>query len=80
MIDHYGHEAGEWLRECSGCNRAAGPPRADVWDAAIEAAAHNLETIVEYQWNGNPRRPSNYRRAAQDVRGTPNPYRSSSGQ
>jgi hypothetical protein len=52
------------------------PYDATVWDQAIEAAAQHLETgIVHYQWNGNPRRPHNYRAAANDVRTTPNPYR-----
>ena len=52
------------------------PYDAAVWDQAIEAAATHLETgVVHYQWNGNPRRPHNYRAAANDVRRTPNPHR-----
>jgi hypothetical protein len=48
---------------------------ADVWNEAVEAVAQHLETgIVHYTWNGNTRRPSNYRAAAADARTTPNPY------
>lgn len=48
---------------------------AEVWNEAVEAVAQHLETgIVHYQWNGTPRRPSNYRAAAADARTTPNPY------
>jgi hypothetical protein len=48
---------------------------AEIWNEAVEAVAQHLETgIVHYQWNGNPRRPNNYRAAAADARTTPNPY------
>lgn len=48
---------------------------ADIWNEAVEAVARHLETgVVHYQWNGTPRRPSNYRAAAADARTTPNPY------
>jgi hypothetical protein len=49
---------------------------AGVFDQAVEAVAKYLETgITHYTWNGNPRRPHNYRAAAADARTTPNPYR-----
>ena len=80
MKNHYGHEAGQWSVGCVGCNPInPSPSLADAWDAAIEAAANGLETAVEYQWNGNPRRPNNYRSAARNVRTTPNPYRKAYG-
>jgi hypothetical protein len=49
---------------------------AEVFDLAVEAVAQHLESgVVHYTWNGNPRRPNNYRAAAADARSTPNPYR-----
>lgn len=52
-----------------------GKSPADIWNEAVEAVAQHLETgIVHYTWNGNTRRPSNYRAAAADARTTPNPY------
>jgi hypothetical protein len=47
---------------------------AATYAEALEAAAKALEEAVEYQWNGNPRRPNNYRSAATFVRSLPNPY------
>lgn len=41
-------------------------PAADA--TAVERAADWLEAIREHQWNGNERRPSNYKRAAADLR------------
>jgi hypothetical protein len=47
-----------------------------IWDEAIAAAAKYLEDAVEYQWNGTPRKPSNFKRAGRYVsNGIPNPYR-----
>ena len=51
------------------------PDLAAVWDQAVEAVAVELETMMHNTWNGNQRRPSNYRAAAADARRTPNPYR-----
>jgi hypothetical protein len=48
---------------------------AEVWNEAVEAVAQHLETgVTHYTWNGNARRPNNYRAAAADARTTPNPY------
>lgn len=48
---------------------------ADIWNEAVEAVAQHLEAgVIHYTWNGNPRRPNNYRAAAMDARTTPNPY------
>jgi hypothetical protein len=53
----------------------AGKSAAEVWNEAVEAVAQHLEVgVVHYTWNGNARRPSNYRAAAADARTTPNPY------
>jgi hypothetical protein len=49
---------------------------AEIFDLAVEAVAQHLESdVIHYTWNGNPRRPNNYRAAAADARTTPNPYR-----
>jgi hypothetical protein len=47
---------------------------AEVWNEAVAAAATALEEAVDYQWNGTPRRPNNYRSAARHVATIPNPY------
>lgn len=48
---------------------------AEVWNEAVEAVAQHLENgVTHYTWNGNARRPNNYRAAAVDARTTPNPY------
>lgn len=57
--------------------KSPGPDKspADIWADAVEAVAQHLETgVTHYTWNGNARRPSNYRAAAADARTTPNPY------
>jgi hypothetical protein len=66
------HQIKAPTRDAAGAATSA----AEIFDLAVEAVAQHLESgIIHYTWNGNPRRPNNYRAAAADARSTPNPYR-----
>ncbi|HBH57883.1 MAG TPA: hypothetical protein DDY41_06995 [Arthrobacter bacterium] len=75
MPEESGFEVFQRPRKPKSTPAPAGKSAAEVWDEAVAAVARHLETgVIHYTWNGNARRPNNYRAAAADAMTTPNPY------